>query len=145
VDEDLCLLFVGEPLCDIVDACVEDAWVDDVARMRWGDCRRWCWPLEVARGLVMAMGVWMLVRHLWDGGQTATATKRGEIICSFPIGRIRTANRKTGIGRVPAMPDSPFTDIVLCSLLRCQANSLDRVRKTGLSTCRMVQEEGAKT
>ena len=30
VDEDLCLLLVGEPLCDITNAGVENAGVDDV-------------------------------------------------------------------------------------------------------------------
>ena len=30
MDEDLCLLLVGEPLCDITNAGVENAGVDDV-------------------------------------------------------------------------------------------------------------------
>ena len=37
MDEDLSLLLVAETLADIVDASVENAWVDDVARVRWGD------------------------------------------------------------------------------------------------------------
>lgn len=74
VDEDLCLLLVGEPLGDIVDAGVEDAWVDDVARVDGGDDggSGGGGPEEMAGGLVVAMGVRMLVRHAF--GERATTT-----------------------------------------------------------------------
>ena len=63
VDEDLCLLLVGETLCDIADAGVEYAGVDHV-KAGYGDVGEdgCVWALYVPRGLMVGMGVGMLSR-----------------------------------------------------------------------------------